>query len=96
MLEFPNPLLRNAPTRLVVEDGEPGGVASRQVEQVVSYEEAFQRELEEFHAAIVEGREPRTGGEDGLRDVALCEAIVAGHATGRPVPWPTRPSPRPV
>src|SRR3954447_22682948 len=79
-LEFPSPLLRSFPTRLVVEDGEPGGVASRRTEHVVSYEEAFKRELIEFHAAIAEGREPRTSGEDGLRDVALCRSIVLAHA----------------
>jgi predicted dehydrogenase len=79
-LEFPSPLLRSFPTRLVIEEGEPGGVASRRTEHVVSYEEAFKRELEEFHAAIAEGREPRTGGEDGLRDVALCREIVLAHA----------------
>jgi myo-inositol 2-dehydrogenase/D-chiro-inositol 1-dehydrogenase len=90
-LEFPSPLLRNQPTRLVLEDGEPGGVASSRTERVVSYEEAFKRELEEFHAAIAEGREPRTGGEDGLRDVALCRSIVMAHATGGPVQEPSRP-----
>ena len=90
-LEFPSPLLRNAPTRLVLEDGEPGGVASRRIERIESYEEAFKRELEEFAAAIAEGREPRTGGEEGLRDVALCRSIVLAHATGGPVPWPSRP-----
>jgi predicted dehydrogenase len=90
-LEFPSPLLRNAPTRLVLEDGEPGGVASRRVERIESYEEAFKRELEEFAAAIAEGREPRTGGEDGLRDVALCRSIVMAHATGGPVEGPSRP-----
>ena len=79
-LEFPSPLLRSQPTRLVFEDGEPGGVASRRSEHVVSYEEAFKRELEEFHAAIVEGRAPRTDGDDGLRDVALCRKIIAAHA----------------
>jgi predicted dehydrogenase len=79
-LEFPSPLLRNHPTRLVLEDGESGGVASRRVERVVSYEEAFKRELEEFAAAIAEEREPRTSGEDGLRDVALCRSIVLAHA----------------
>jgi predicted dehydrogenase len=79
-LEFPSPLLRSFPTRLVIEDGEPGGVASRRAEHVVSYEEAFKRELVEFHAAIAEGREPRTNGDDGLRDVALCREIVLNHA----------------
>lgn len=79
-LEFPSPLLRSHPTRLVVEDGQAGGVASRRTEHIVSYEEAFKRELEEFHAAIAEGREPRTTGEDGLRDIQLCWEIVAAHA----------------
>ena len=60
-------------------------------ERIVSYTEAFKRELEEFHGAIVEGREPRTGGEDGLRDVALCRSIVMAHATGAPVGEPSRP-----
>jgi predicted dehydrogenase len=79
-LEFPSPLLRSHPTRLVFEEGEPGGVASRRTEHVVSYEEAFKRELVEFHAAIAEGRAARTDGEDGLRDVALCRDIVLAHA----------------
>ena len=79
-LEFPSPLLRSFPTRLVYEEGEPGGVASERREHVVSYEEAFKCELLEFHAAIAEGREARTDGEDGLRDVALCRDIVLAHA----------------
>src|SRR4051794_27955715 len=79
-LESPSPLLRSPPTRLVFEEGEPGGVASRRTEHVVSYEEAFKRELVEFHAAIAEGRAARTDGEDGLRDVALCRDIVLHHA----------------
>jgi hypothetical protein len=37
----------------------------------------------------VEDREPRTGGADGLRDVALCQAIVRSHVEGRPMPTPT-------
>jgi predicted dehydrogenase len=78
-LEFPSPLLRSLPTRLVLEDGEPGGIASRRVEHTVSYEEAFKRELLEFHAAVSEGRPARTDGEDGLRDVELCRAIVEAH-----------------
>jgi predicted dehydrogenase len=78
-LEFPSPLLRSLPTRLVLEDGESGGIASRRIERTVSYEEAFKRELLEFAAAVTEGRPARTDGEDGLRDVALCRAIVEAH-----------------
>lgn len=66
-LVFPSPFLRNAPTKLVFEGGGP---------HLGSYEEAFKRELVEFHACIVEGREPRTNGADGLADVSLCQALV--------------------
>jgi predicted dehydrogenase len=88
-LEFPSPLLRNEPTRLITEGGQSGGVASWRTDHTVSYEEAFQRELLEFHSAIVEDREPLTGGEDGLRDVALSAAIVKSHMRGEPVPRPS-------
>jgi predicted dehydrogenase len=90
-LEFPSPMLRNEPTRLVLEDGDPGQIASWRTEHTVSYEEAFKRELEEFHAAVAEGRKARTDGEDGLRDVTLCRSIVAAHVEGRPVESPSDP-----
>jgi hypothetical protein len=38
---------------------------------------------------VTQGRPPRTGGEDGLRDVLLCRAIVQAHARGEPVTTPT-------
>lgn len=76
-LTFPSPFLRNMPTRLVLEGGEPGTAASWRTERTVSYEEAFKRELIELHACIAEDREPRTPGADGLRDIALCGAIAA-------------------
>jgi predicted dehydrogenase len=75
-LTLPSPFLRSAPTRLVVEGGVPGSSESFAREEVVSYEEAFKRELVEFHDAIVGGREPRTSGVDGLRDLELCERIA--------------------
>jgi predicted dehydrogenase len=89
-LEFPSPLLRSEPTRLIEEGGEPSGVSSWRTEHTISFEEAFKRELEEFHAAITEGRAPRTDGVDGLRDVALCRAIVETHARGGRTDEPTR------
>ena len=52
-LRFPSPLLRNAPTELVVEGGRPGTTESWRTERTVSYAEAFKRELEAFHEAIV-------------------------------------------
>jgi hypothetical protein len=43
----------------------------------VSYESAFKRELLEFYACVTEDREPRTPAADAVRDVALCQAIIA-------------------
>ncbi len=88
-LVFPSPFLRSAPTRLVLEGGRAGTADGWSSERVVGYDEAFRRELLELHACVVEDREPRTTGEDALRDVALCQAIVRAHAEGRPLPAPT-------
>ena len=79
-LRFPSPFLRSAPTELVLEGGEVGTATAWRTVKTVSYEEAFKRELEEFHAAATEGRAPRTDGEDGLRDVLLCQAIAHSHS----------------
>ncbi len=78
-LELPSPFLRSMPSRLLVEGGDPGTAHSWIREEVVSYEEAFKRELIEFSDCIITGRDPRTNGEDGLRDVRLAEAIAAAH-----------------
>jgi predicted dehydrogenase len=83
-LALPSPYLRNMPTELRVEAGIPGFPHSSEEVETVSYEEAFKRELLEFHDAIVSGRSPRTDGRDGLRDVALCQAIALSHMHGTP------------
>jgi hypothetical protein len=57
--------------------------------EIVSYEEAFKRELVEFHAAICEQRAPRTDGIDGLHDVALCHSIARVHLTGEAAAAPS-------
>jgi predicted dehydrogenase len=88
-LSFPSPFLRNEPTLLEIEDGELDGPASRTTQEVTSYESGFKRELVAFHESIVGGAIPPTSGDDGVRDVALCEAIVRAAETGRPVDHPT-------
>ena len=88
-LAFPSPFLRNAPTRLILEGGDPGTSRSWETVETASYEESFKRELQHFYQSIVDETEPRTAGEDGLRDVALCQAIVRAHVERRPVPRPT-------
>lgn len=78
-LELPSPFLRSMPTRLVIEGGEPGSPHSWEHEELTAYEEAFKRELIEFSECIRTGREPRTSGEDGLRDMRLAEALARSH-----------------
>ncbi len=80
-LELPSPFLRSMPSRLIVEGGEPGTSRSWQREEIVSYEEAFKRELVEFSDCIATGRAPRTSGAEGLRDIGLAEAIARANAT---------------
>jgi predicted dehydrogenase len=82
-LELPSPFLRSMPSRLFVEGGKPGTTHSWQREEIVSYEEAFKRELIEFAQCIETGREPRTSGEDGLGDLRLCEAVARANSGGR-------------
>ena len=89
VLEFPSPFLRSAVTELSYEDGAPGAPASSRTAHIAGYDEAFKRELVEFHAAITEGRPPRTTGEDAVRDLALSAAIVTAHVEGRAVDDPT-------
>lgn len=79
-MRLPSPFLRSEPTQLILEGGDPGTPSAWRTVRTVSYEEAFKRELVEFHAAATERRVPRTDGEDGLRDVLLCQAIARAHA----------------
>jgi predicted dehydrogenase len=89
ILSFGSPYLRNTPTGLVVEGSEREAASSWRTEHTVGYEEPFERELVEFHDAIVERRKPRTPGADGIRDVALCEAVIRSRLESRPVHAPT-------
>ena len=76
-LVFPSPFLRSMPTQLVLEGGSVGTPDAFRTERVVAFDEAFKRELREFHACVTEDRQPRTPGTDAVRDIALSQAIVA-------------------
>ncbi|HEX8854177.1 MAG TPA: Gfo/Idh/MocA family oxidoreductase [Thermoleophilaceae bacterium] len=89
VLTLPSPFLRSAPSKLTTEGGEPGTSHGWDRDEIVSYDEAFKRELVEFHEAMLEGRDARTSGVDGLRDLMLCEAIARVHRTREPVTNPT-------
>lgn len=88
-LTFPSPFLRNAPATLTVESGEHGSAESATATSVISYESGFKRELREFYECITTGRAPLTDGLDGVRDIALSQAIITCFQTGKPVDNPT-------
>jgi predicted dehydrogenase len=88
-LAFPSPFLRSMPTLLKVEGGDAASSEAWCNEHVVSYAESFKEELIHFHECITSGRPPLTSGEDALRDIALCEAIVHSHLARRPQERPT-------
>jgi predicted dehydrogenase len=91
-LSFPSPFLRNEPATVVIEGGEAGAARSWRSSEVVSYESGFKREIAAFYDCVVNGESPVTSGLDAVRDVALCEAIIACHRSGQPVEAPTRPA----
>ena len=88
-LSFPSPFLRSEPALLAIEGGEPGTTRSWRTEETVSYESAFKRELAAFADCVMTGTAPATSGNDGLADVALCQAIIESHRSGQPVDKPT-------
>jgi predicted dehydrogenase len=78
-LELPSPFLRSMPSKLILEGGGTGTSDSFKQEEIVSFEEAFKRELVEFADCVTTGRAPRTPGSDGVADLRLCEAIARAH-----------------
>lgn len=88
-LDFPSPFVRNLPTGLRIEGGVPGEPRSWSTDETVSYESGFKRELVAFHDSIRTGTAPATDATDGIRDLALCEAIIACAQQGTPINRPT-------
>jgi predicted dehydrogenase len=92
ILSFPSPFLRSAPTNLITEAGTPTLPSSSRTEEITSFEESFKQELIHFHECATTGRSPVTSGADSLRDVALCEAVVAVHRDRMPRERPSEPA----
>jgi predicted dehydrogenase len=88
-LAFPSPFLRSMPTLLATEAGEVDTPHSWRTEETASYAESFRQELLHFHECVTTGRPPLTSGADAIRDIALCQAVVAAHRDRRPRDLPT-------
>lgn len=86
VLRLPSPFLRNEPTALIVEGMEGGSAWEKSI--TVSYEEAFERELVDFHDCIVRGTKPRTTATSARRDLVVLQAIARAAATGAPQALP--------
>jgi predicted dehydrogenase len=88
-LTFPSPYLRNAPASLVIEGGSADSTTSWRREEITDYESGFKEELRVFYDAVTAGGPVPTDGVDGVRDVALCQAIIRCAHTRQPVERPT-------
>jgi predicted dehydrogenase len=88
-LSFPSPFLRSMPTLLTTMAGESDGPRACRTEEVVSYSESFKLELLHFYDCVTTRRVPVTSGADALRDIVLCQAVVASHRSRLPRDMPT-------
>jgi predicted dehydrogenase len=76
-LVFPSPYLLQAPTELTI-SGRDGDAERRVLRR--STTEAFETQLEAFHAMVRDGVAPRSGMADGRADILDCQRFVAAFA----------------
>ncbi|MBA2700376.1 MAG: Gfo/Idh/MocA family oxidoreductase [Chloroflexi bacterium] len=76
-LSFPSPYLLHHPTGLRLTTARDGG---RQEERWTSTGEAFEEELLDFHALVVDGRQATSGLAAGRADIVTCQRAVAARA----------------
>jgi predicted dehydrogenase len=81
-VEFPNPYVRYAPSRVHVHEMDGAAHTSNIV--VTSFDEAFRHEWQHFHQCVTTGAAPRTNAADALRDIEILRAIVRCAADGVP------------
>src|SRR5438067_9027176 len=91
-LSFPSPFLRSMPTMLITEEGEADSPRASRTEEVTSYRESFREELVHFYQCVTTGSRPITSGSDSLRDIALCESVVAVHRSRQRRDNPSEPA----
>lgn len=82
-LRFPTPYVLHAPTELTVTSQRGSG---EEVSRVTAFDEAFERQLEAFHALLTTGAAPLAGIAEGRADIATCQQIIRRVAERRGVP----------
>jgi predicted dehydrogenase len=73
-INFPYPYLKNAATRVLVNQIERDAFMNKHV--VVSFDEAFKREWRHFYDCVTEDKEPITNGEKARADIDLLINLV--------------------
>jgi predicted dehydrogenase len=79
-LVFPSPYLRHFPTPLTIERMEGSELVVEN--HTVSYDEAFRRELVQFHECVTSGIAPETTVADALGDARWIQAMLAARTIG--------------
>lgn len=80
-IQFPSPYLRNFPTPVVYEHMQDGAAVKEHV--VVSYDEAFEREIKAFYECVIKDIQPLTDATDARKDIRFLQDILAAlHPEG--------------
>ena len=74
-IRFPSPYLLHTPAPVTVQRQQAGRLVEENV--IVSYDEAFQLELADFHDCVVSGKRPLTDSTEALADIACIQQIAS-------------------
>jgi len=75
-LHFPSPYLKNAVTKVNINENEQDTGANRDIIVTASYDESYRREWQAFYRCITTGEKPLTDGYGGLCDIRLASEII--------------------
>jgi len=75
-LHFPSPYLKNAVTKVHINENESERGANRDIEVTASFDESYKREWREFRDCVLTLKQPKTDAEGGLLDIALASKII--------------------
>ncbi|HVU14320.1 MAG TPA: Gfo/Idh/MocA family oxidoreductase [Phototrophicaceae bacterium] len=73
-MQMPSPYFANFPTPVIVEGGDGELAYSKRV--IVSYDEAFKRELLAFYDNVIEGKKPISSIDDALEHAKFMEDVI--------------------
>lgn len=75
-LHFPSPYLKNAVTKVKINENEIETGANRDIDITASFDESFRREWQSFYRCVVDNVQPRTDGHGGLIDIRIASEII--------------------